>query len=208
MEWAAADGYTIGRLLVTRGLAALYLVAFLAALLQFRALIGTRGLLPVPAYLAARSFRSSPSLFHFRYSDRLFATLATVGAILAALTLVGFTERMPLVVCMGVWFVMWAFYLSIVNVGQAWYSFGWESLLCEVGFLAVFGIAARNGILMISHFERLERQEGVKFGPGLVIQGAKERLAPIMMTALATGLALGAGFRPEQIRTERFGPTG
>ena len=43
---------------------------------------------------------------------------------------------------------------------------------------------------MISHFERLERQEGVKFGPGLVIQGAKERLAPIMMTALATGLAL------------------
>jgi len=44
--------------------------------------------------------------------------------------------------------------------------------------------------LMISHFERLEREEGVPFGPGLVIQGAKERLAPIMMTALATGLAL------------------
>jgi Cu/Ag efflux pump CusA len=43
---------------------------------------------------------------------------------------------------------------------------------------------------MISHFERLEREEGVKFGPGLVIQGARERLAPIMMTALATGLAL------------------
>jgi Cu/Ag efflux pump CusA len=64
------------------------------------------------------------------------------------------------------------------------------SLGSLVGFLAVFGIAARNGILMISHFERLERDEGVPFGPGLVIQGAKERLAPIMMTALATGLAL------------------
>jgi Cu/Ag efflux pump CusA len=64
------------------------------------------------------------------------------------------------------------------------------SLGSLVGFLAVFGIAARNGILMVSHFQHLERVEGVKFGAGLVIQGAKERLAPIMMTALATGLAL------------------
>jgi len=64
------------------------------------------------------------------------------------------------------------------------------SLGSLVGFLAVFGIAARNGILMVSHFQHLERVEGVRFGPGLVIQGAKERLAPIMMTALATGLAL------------------
>jgi len=71
-----------------------------------------------------------------------------------------------------------------------WMSGRVLSLGSLVGFLAVFGIAARNGILMISHFERLEREEGVPFGPGLVIQGAKERLAPIMMTALATGLAL------------------
>jgi Cu/Ag efflux pump CusA len=64
------------------------------------------------------------------------------------------------------------------------------SLGSLVGFLAVFGIAARNGILMVSHFQRLERGESVTFGPDLVIQGAKERLAPILMTALATGLAL------------------
>jgi Cu/Ag efflux pump CusA len=64
------------------------------------------------------------------------------------------------------------------------------SLGSLVGFLTVFGIAARNGILMISHFQHLERHEGVPFGPGLVLRGAKERLAPIMMTALATGLAL------------------
>jgi CzcA family heavy metal efflux pump len=83
--------------------------------------------------------------------------------------------------------------LPMALVGGAiavWMSGRVLSLGSLVGFLAVFGIAARNGILMISHFERLERQEGVKFGPGLVIQGAKERLAPIMMTALATGLAL------------------
>ncbi|HYO46720.1 MAG TPA: efflux RND transporter permease subunit [Gemmatimonadota bacterium] len=64
------------------------------------------------------------------------------------------------------------------------------SLGSLVGFLTVFGIAARNGILMVSHFQHLEREEGVPFGPALVLQGAKERLAPILMTASATGLAL------------------
>ena len=64
------------------------------------------------------------------------------------------------------------------------------SLGSLVGFLAVFGIAARNGILMVSHFRHLERDEGMEFGRDLVIQGATERLAPILMTALATGLAL------------------
>ena len=64
------------------------------------------------------------------------------------------------------------------------------SLGSLVGFLTVFGIAARNGILMISHFQHLEHKEGMRFGPELVLRGAKERLAPIMMTALATGLAL------------------
>ncbi|MGZ5390182.1 MAG: efflux RND transporter permease subunit, partial [Aeromicrobium sp.] len=64
------------------------------------------------------------------------------------------------------------------------------SLGSLVGFLTVFGIAARNGILMISHFQHLEREEGVPFGPELVLRGAMERLAPITMTALATGLAI------------------
>lgn len=64
------------------------------------------------------------------------------------------------------------------------------SLGSMVGFLAVLGIAARNGIMMISHFQHLEQREGEVFGPGLVIRGAKERLSPILMTSLATGLAL------------------
>jgi CzcA family heavy metal efflux pump len=83
--------------------------------------------------------------------------------------------------------------LPMALVGGAiavWMSGRVLSLGSLVGFLAVFGIAARNGILMVSHFEHLERKEGVRFGPDLVIQGARERLAPIMMTALATGLAL------------------
>jgi CzcA family heavy metal efflux pump len=64
------------------------------------------------------------------------------------------------------------------------------SLGSLVGFLTVLGIAGRNGILMVAHFQHLEREEGVPFGPDLVLQGAKDRLAPILMTASATGLAL------------------
>jgi Cu/Ag efflux pump CusA len=59
-----------------------------------------------------------------------------------------------------------------------------------VGFFTVFGIAARNGILLISHAQHLEREEGETFGVDLVVRAARERLAPILMTSLATGLAL------------------
>ena len=69
-------------------------------------------------------------------------------------------------------------------------SGGLMSLGSLIGFLTVFGIAARNGILMINHFQHLEREEGMRFGRDLVLRGASERLAPIMMTALATGLAI------------------
>ncbi|MGH3587836.1 MAG: efflux RND transporter permease subunit, partial [Pseudonocardia sp.] len=64
------------------------------------------------------------------------------------------------------------------------------SLGALVGFLTVLGIAARNGIMLISHYQHLEREEGMSFGPELILRGAKERLAPILMTALACGLAL------------------
>ncbi|HKA58568.1 MAG TPA: efflux RND transporter permease subunit [Gemmatimonadales bacterium] len=64
------------------------------------------------------------------------------------------------------------------------------SLGSLVGFLTVFGIAARNQIMLISHYQHLERSEGESFGPALALRGARERLSPIAMTALATGLAL------------------
>jgi Cu/Ag efflux pump CusA len=59
-----------------------------------------------------------------------------------------------------------------------------------VGFLTILGIAARNGIMMINHFQHLEKHEGETFGRDLVLRGARERLAPILMTATTTGLAL------------------
>jgi CzcA family heavy metal efflux pump len=64
------------------------------------------------------------------------------------------------------------------------------SLGSLLGFFTVFGIAARNGILLINHCQHLERSEGETFGAALVLRGARERLAPILMTSLATGLAV------------------
>lgn len=76
------------------------------------------------------------------------------------------------------------------GVIAAYVSGGVISLGSLVGFLTILGIAARNGILLINHCQHLERYEGETFGPDLVLRGARERLAPILMTSLATGLAL------------------
>jgi CzcA family heavy metal efflux pump len=76
------------------------------------------------------------------------------------------------------------------GVLAAYLGDGIISLGSLVGFLTVLGIAARNGIMLISHYQHLEQHEGERFGPGLVIRGARERISPIMMTALTTALAL------------------
>jgi Cu/Ag efflux pump CusA len=54
------------------------------------------------------------------------------------------------------------------------------------GFVAVLGIAVRSEVLLIRHYQHLERREGERFGPDLVVRGTRELLAPILMTALAT----------------------
>jgi CzcA family heavy metal efflux pump len=76
------------------------------------------------------------------------------------------------------------------GVLAAYLGDGVISLGSLVGFLTILGIAARNGIMMITHFQHLERYEGETFGPGLVLRGAQERLSPILMTALTTAFGL------------------
>lgn len=64
------------------------------------------------------------------------------------------------------------------------------SLGCLVGFVTLFGITLRNAIMLISHYEHLVRHEGATWGPETAWRGATERLAPILVTALVTGLGL------------------
>jgi Cu/Ag efflux pump CusA len=59
-----------------------------------------------------------------------------------------------------------------------------------VGFVTLFGITLRNSIMLVSHYEHLVAQEGMDWGPEAAARGAGERLVPILMTALVTGLAL------------------
>lgn len=126
------------RLLLQRGIAAIYLLAFLNALNQFKPLLGERGLLPVPTFLARVKFREAPSLFHFRYSDRLATLVCASGLGLAALVLTGVTESGPVWLSVALGLLLYLLYLSIVNVGQTFYAFGWESMLLEAGFFAAF----------------------------------------------------------------------
>ena len=76
------------------------------------------------------------------------------------------------------------------GVIAAYIAGGVVSLGSLVGFLTVLGIAARNGIMMICHFQHLELEEREPFGLSLVLRGARERLSPILMTAGAAGLAV------------------
>lgn len=133
-----APDYAFARFAIERGLGAIYLIAFVVAAHQFPALSGERGLEPAPAVLRATSFWRTPSLFHWRYSDRLLLAVSAVGVLLSAAIVFGLAPQAPLPVTMLVWFVLWALYGSIVNVGGTFYGFGWETLLLEAGLLAIF----------------------------------------------------------------------
>ena len=81
--------------------------------------------------------------------------------------------------------------LALIGSVAALWLFGEDlSLAAMIGFIAVAGVAVRNGVLKISHFINLALHDGVPAGRELVIRGCDERLMPVMMTALSAGLAL------------------
>jgi hypothetical protein len=139
-----AQGYWLARLFFLRGTALVSLIAFINALNQFRPLCGEHGLLPAPAFIKQVPYAQSPSLFYLAPRDSAFGIAAWLGIVLSGIALSGFSERYGTWFSMLIWASIWILYLSFVNVGQTFYGFGWESILLEAIFLAIFMGAAKT----------------------------------------------------------------
>jgi hypothetical protein len=131
-------GSWYSRWLFERALALIYFTAFLVAVNQFVPLLGEHGLLPVSEWVRQVPFRASPSLFYLFPTDTAFRAAAWLGVTLSAVAVTGLASRAGSLVTAAVWALLWLLYLSFVNVGQTFYGFGWETLLLETGFLAIF----------------------------------------------------------------------
>eukprot|EP00075_Anas_platyrhynchos_P035279 XP_027324532.1 lipase maturation factor 1 isoform X1 [Anas platyrhynchos] len=138
--------FWLTRIVLLRAVALLYLVAFLVAYHQNKQLIGEKGLLPCKLYLQSvkKYFKGKINLDALSYAPTIiwFLDWSDMDSILDNISLVGLATSAFVLVTgcanMVLMAVLWALYLSLVNVGQIWYSFGWESQLLETGFLAIF----------------------------------------------------------------------
>ncbi|RRO18255.1 lipase maturation factor family protein [Saccharopolyspora rhizosphaerae] len=135
-HWLSAPEYQGARFAVTHLVALVYLIGFVSFLRQFPGLLGSDGLTPVARFVERVPFRRAPSLFHFRSSDRWLAGVGWAGVVVSLLAQVA--DLAPVWAWLLLWALLWVLYSSIVNVGQVWYGFGWESLLLETGFLVIF----------------------------------------------------------------------
>lgn len=134
--------YWLTRVVFLRCLAFIYLVAFKISNDQNEALIGTEGLLPFNLYLNRvtkfyggtwNSWLRLPTILLFLpYTNAYLIALSRIGIVLSLFILVvGSANKIILT-------ILWILYMSIVNVGQIWFQYGWEMLLLEVGFLAIW----------------------------------------------------------------------
>jgi hypothetical protein len=141
------DSYWLTRFVILRLLGFVYLAAFISLEWQVLPLIGSHGLLPAADYLArvqahlgsrTAGFLTLPSIFWWGIGDQALLVLAWVGVGLSAIVLAGYANGLLL----G---VLWVLYTSYVNIGQEWYSYGWEIQLLETGFLALFLVPLLDG---------------------------------------------------------------
>ncbi len=165
--WGGAD-YWVMRFCFQRAMGFLYLVAFLIAANQFLPLLGERGLLPVGAYLRRTHFRKAPSLFWLNSSDGFVNGVIWVGVALSLLALTGVSDSLGMAFSVAVWALLWISYLSLVNVGQVFYGFGWETLLLETGFLTIFFGASNSRPPGVIRWLLLWVLFRLMFGAGLI----------------------------------------
>jgi hypothetical protein len=132
------ESFEITRYFFLRALALMYCFAFAVTGNQFRALCGSHGVLPVTRFLANIRWQSAPSLFYLYYSDRFATYLAWTGFALSVVALSGLLDQAGFFPNIALWLALWVIYLSFENTGQIFYGFGWETLLLESGFLAIF----------------------------------------------------------------------
>ncbi len=121
-----------------------------------------------------------------RDATRLIALLSLASLALVTLTLYSRYQswRLALLILVNVPLAL------IGSVAALWLSGQPLSVASLIGFITLAGIAARNGILKVSHYINLCRFEGEHFGDAMIVRGSLERLAPVLMTALAAALAL------------------
>lgn len=127
--------YWLSRFVYLRAIGFVYTVAFLVLYHQWPGLIGERGLEPAQRFLArlpaGTSFWELPSIFRFGVSDQRLALLSGFGLGLSIAVMLGVENGFVMT-------ALWALYMSFVHVGQDFYGYGWELLLLEAGFLAIF----------------------------------------------------------------------
>jgi hypothetical protein len=178
LPFRSAQSYWLVRAALLRGLGLIYAVAFWILVRQGAALLGEHGILPVTLFteLVAESrgsrtagFWALPSVFWLSGTDGWLVMGAGLGVLGGVAMLFGFSNA-PL--CL----LLWALYLSFVHVGQIFYGYGWDMLLCEAGFLAVFlapalrprelGARSAPSIVVIVLFRWLAFR--IMFGAGLI----------------------------------------
>ena len=140
----SAPDYWLTRFAFLRMLGLVYTVAFAIVVEQWGALLGSHGLLPAATFLdeagqlyghGAGAFLRLPTLFWLGSSDAVFRASGLLGLALSLGLLLGLAN-VPMLA------LLWLLYLSFVHVGQIFYGYGWDILLLETGFLAIFLVPA------------------------------------------------------------------
>jgi len=132
------SSFDITKVVFQKSLALLYAVAYLILINQGPGLFGDKGILPANLFIERIDFWRSPSLFHLGFNDPLLLIFSSLGFIVSILAVIGITEKYGSLLSSFSWFFLWAVYLSFINIGQTFYGYGWETMLTEVGFLAIF----------------------------------------------------------------------